>query len=385
MFFILNHIVQVLTLYKGREPLSSFLKVYFKNNSKLGSRDRRAITEAVYTYYRNQIFYENQDMLSIIYTGLKKVENNNEFLEKVFLKNNIKPIPEKDFEISKRFNNIKLSSNIDKKGWLLSHLKQPDLFIRLQNNKQDNETLLKENNIDFEKIKYKGKIEFEVIRIPNTTKINQTFPPKDYIVQDLSSQMAIAKAFDFKAKQTEKGKTEIWDVCAGAGGKSIFWKTFSKNDFILASDNRMSILKNLEKRFSLYNIDGYNVLQLDASLEKNIQKHIQTEFDFIICDVPCSGSGTWNRTPERLTFFKEKELEKYTKLQYQISINALRSLKDKGLFFYITCSVFQKENEDIVTEILKQDNIHLIHKEAINGIANNANSLFLAVLQKRNA
>jgi 16S rRNA (cytosine967-C5)-methyltransferase len=59
------------------------------------------------------------------------------------------------------------------------------------------------------------------------------------------------------------------------------------------------------------------------------------KFDLVICDAPCSGSGTWSRTPEQLYFFNEKKISEYSILQKNIVGNALKSLKKDGYFLYM--------------------------------------------------
>ena len=107
-------------------------------------------------------------------------------------------------------------------------------------------------------------------------------------------------------------------------------------------------------------------------------------FDGIIADVPCSGSGTWSRTPEMLTFFDEQELVKYTDRQKEIVTNVMPYLKPGGYLIYITCSVFKVENEDIVAHLSKLPQLELVKTALINGIANRSDSMFYALFKARN-
>ena len=98
--------------------------------------------------------------------------------------------------------------------------------------------------------------------------------------------------------------------------------------------------------------------------------------------MPCSGSGTWARTPEQLYFFKEERIDQYATLQTQIASNTIEYLKTGGRIIYITCSVFKKENEDVVNELIKQFSLRAISMELINGVQRKADSMFVAVLKK---
>ena len=72
------------------------------------------------------------------------------------------------------------------------------------------------------------------------------------------------------------------------------------------SDIRESILKNLSLRFEAAGVKAYKIFVADLTAEN--KPFANEVFDIILCDVPCSGSGTWARTPEQLFFFNEKSL-----------------------------------------------------------------------------
>ena len=105
-------------------------------------------------------------------------------------------------------------------------------------------------------------------------------------------------------------------------------------------------------------------------------------FDIIIADVPCTGSGTWARTPEQLHFFKNNEIEKYALLQRRIVGNALPHLKTNGHLLYITCSVFKKESEENVSFFKEKYNLNLIKSEYLKGYEMQADTLFVALFTK---
>ncbi|MBK8774099.1 MAG: hypothetical protein IPM10_04585 [Chitinophagaceae bacterium] len=106
-------------------------------------------------------------------------------------------------------------------------------------------------------------------------------------------------------------------------------------------------------------------------------------FDIILCDVPCSGSGTWARTPEQLFFFNENNLAGFTQRQQQILSHAISCLDSNGLLFYITCSVFAAENENIVQWALSKYNINLQQQQYFKGYLQNADNMFVAVFKMR--
>ena len=105
-----------------------------------------------------------------------------------------------------------------------------------------------------------------------------------------------------------------------------------------------------------------------------------SQFQFILCDVPCTGSGTWSRTPEQLYFFNEKKIKKYAAIQKQIVSNVMPQLRPGGTFIYITCSVFKKENEEVVGFIKEKFHMTLKQMELLKGYDKKADSMFVAVM-----
>jgi 16S rRNA (cytosine967-C5)-methyltransferase len=152
---------------------------------------------------------------------------------------------------------------------------------------------------------------------------------------------------------------------------------------LLATDVRESILQNLSARFRQYSLPLPEQRVLDASDAKALASALKDrKFQGIICDVPCTGSGTWARTPESCYFFKPETLEHYTSRQQAILRNAAQFLAPGGRLVYITCSVFRAENEDVVQAVAFEQNLELVSSGLINGIAIGSDSLYAAQLRR---
>ena len=175
-------------------------------------------------------------------------------------------------------------------------------------------------------------------------------------------------------------QSKVWDCCAASGGKSIMLHDLGFNYQLFVSDIRESILTNLSNRFQIAGITKYSKFIADLT-SPNIKTPV-SKFDVIIADVPCSGSGTWGRTPEQLSYFKPSDLEVYTNRQLKIVENLGQFLDSNGILVYITCSVFETENENIVLHI-SQNGFELIHSEYILGYNHKADSMFLSILKKK--
>ena len=81
--------------------------------------------------------------------------------------------------------------------------------------------------------------------------------------------------------------------------------------------------------------------------------NFEKKFDVVLCDVPCTGTGTWRRRPENIIRLKEGQLNELVKVQASILNEASRYCKNGGEIVYITCSLIYAENEGQIKKFLK--------------------------------
>ena len=78
-------------------------------------------------------------------------------------------------------------------------------------------------------------------------------------------------------------------------------------------------------------------------------------------------------------FFKKEKIEHYSNLQKKIVSNASKSLKKNGFLLYITCSVFEKENEELVKYAGENLSLQLQAMQYLKGYDKKADTLFVAL------
>ena len=165
-------------------------------------------------------------------------------------------------------------------------------------------------------------------RIPNNALIK--IKSDMFEVQDEGSQLMTLL---IGAEKNMK----ILDMCAGKGTKTILMSNLLKGEGnITAYDKikeRLGVLKSRVKKLKLKNIN------FDFDMKNKDQ------FDLVLCDVPCSSTGTWRRRPENIMWLKNKELNKLKLVQNNILYNAAELCKIGGKIIYITCSLLYDENE----------------------------------------
>ena len=378
----LNSAKTILQQYDGSLPLAAWLKQYFKVEKKFGSSDRKTVSHICYCCFRlgeafKQLNDEERMLVAVFLSStspnivLKQLKP--EWNEQVSLSpesklnflgandqlNQVFPFPES------------LSKEINRKAFQLTHLVQPDLFLRLRPGKEDKIThRLQTAGIDFHKI---GK---QTLALPNQTKLDDLMvTDEDAVIQDLSSQQVLSL---LEGYLSEKDPISVWDCCAASGGKSILVRDEFPRSVLAASDIRPSILHNLEKRFRKAGIQPYQSFVANLS---DPEFSIRRKFDLVICDAPCSGSGTWSRTPEQLSFFKEEKIHFYADLQKKIVKNAIKGMKPGGYLLYITCSVFAEENEGMLDFLKQETGLALKVSRYFTGYDQKADTLFGALFQ----
>lgn len=381
----LNSAVRITEQYKGEEPLASFLKKYFAANKKYGSKDRRHISHLCYCYFRLGKAASAMSPEERVLTGLFLCSDSPdemlaalkpEWNEKVNLS-----LQEKLSSIQYHLSSVfqwtdELSNEIDQEKFAASFLVQPDLFLRVRPGQKD--IVIKKLNDAGLQYQFDGN---DCISLPNSTKLEDIIQlNKEAVIQDYSSQR-IGEFLNL-IKDELKPPVKLWDCCAASGGKSILAiDTLGKID-LTVSDIRESILANLKKRFSEAGIVKFKSVIADLAASNIRSSILSIESSLIIADMPCSGSGTWARTPEQLSFFKTSEIERYSSLQKKIISNTIPQLKPGGYFLYITCSVFKKENEENADFIKKEFHLDLIKMELLKGYDKKADTMFAALFRK---
>lgn len=370
--------------YNNQEPFARFLTRFFKENRQMGSSDRRMTSRLCYNFFRLGYALVDLSMTDRVVIAEFLCEEKSAIVELYrpdWCSSMTLALPEKIcFLETQGFTVIpdlfpftsSLSAAIETKKFVESHLIQPDLFIRVpKKNKVVVERTLADYGITA------VPVLADAYRLPNGVKLQNIRAIFGlYEVQDLSSQQSLE---GLSLTSNEKW----WDACAGSGGKSLLLLDRCPTIDLLVSDIRLSILRNLDERFDKAKVrTPYRKSVLDLTQDINPLMEEET-FDGILIDAPCSGSGTWGRTPEMLRQFDERKIQDFVKLQHQIVDTAVRYLKPQGVLQYITCSVFSAENEELVRYLEEEHGLAVEEAGIIKGYDRKSDSMFAARLRKR--
>lgn len=378
----------ILNSYDGTVPFAVHLKSFFSNYRKAGSSDRKHIANACYSYFRLGRSLANlskrDQMIAALFLCADQpgpmlaylAPQWNENLKAGMLTEQKLEVihhhhPEFDEEAIFPFSSA-LSDSIERMAFSRSHLQQPDLFVRVRPGKnQQVENKLLEAGIE------SRECGDHCLAFANGTRLDHLLQvDRDMVIQDMSSQ----KVGEFIKEIPLAGNAvslHLWDCCAGSGGKSMLAHDLIPRLRLTVSDKRMTVLKNLRERFSRAGILHFEMKVLN--LEQELVNSGLGTFDIVMADVPCSGSGTWGRTPEYLRCFDESTLSSYTQRQQAIVRHAVKFIRRGGCFLYITCSVFRAENEEMLSYIQQHGGLQLLKQGCITGYDQRADTLFAAL------
>ena len=156
-----------------------------------------------------------------------------------------------------------------------------------------------------------------------------------------------AAALPFTAERAPR----VWDCCAAPGGKTLMLAlrlAGAEGADILATDASAKRLAAMEARLRRYPYaQRVRCEMMDAAVAGN---ESEGTFDLILCDVPCSGTGTLARNPEIRHRLRAEDLPRQATRQRAILSRTLGRLAPGGRLVYATCSLEPEENEHVVEE-----------------------------------
>lgn len=167
----------------------------------------------------------------------------------------------------------------------------------------------------------------------------------EYTAQSLSS-MAVARI----CAQKLGGTGRFLDCCSAPGGKAVYVKQLCPEAEVTACDvhrHRTELINKYAERM------GVNLFVVCKDMTVYDEK-LDSAFDVVLCDVPCSGFGVLDNRPDIKLFRENKDISELMKLQYAILTNCSRYVKRGGYLVYSTCTVFDNENGQNVRKFLKE-------------------------------
>lgn len=178
----------------------------------------------------------------------------------------------------------------------------------------------------------------EAIELLAEADVTQTdaFRAGAFEVQDLGSQLILATSTIALGSQ--------WlDACAGAGGKTLqLARMIGDKGRVTAHDIRPKALKELAHRAARANLNNVSITTTPED----------RQYDGVLIDAPCSGSGTWRRAPHLKAISTPDIISDNVALQSELLERFAYLLRPSGQLIYATCSLNSSENEGVIADFL---------------------------------
>ncbi|HEY5653289.1 MAG TPA: methyltransferase domain-containing protein [Pontiella sp.] len=352
-------------------PADTLLNSYLRTHRELGSRDRRFLSQAVFSYFRWYGWTINKLKLNIAEACLISAMLDSDELNQSFqylqarckLPDACKPIGRRSladkiatmnewFKDTPDFDPLEASdlvcadfnSVIDPDQlvrYIEAFQQRPPAWVRARTEPEALIKALSEHQIQAQ-LHPTTPSSFSVdagISLPHLLS-QQT---GQFVVQDIASQCV-----GLVCAPQKDG--DWWDCCAGSGGKAMHLIDLMQEGKVLASDIRLSALKELKKRARKHGIKSIRTQQFNAANDEPFTK----TFDGVLVDAPCSGWGTWNRNPDARWRTSRRDVIQCATRQLKILSNAKWCVKPGGILVYAVCTITRPETEEVVMNFLDQ-------------------------------
>lgn len=336
-------------IFKDKMPADNIINAYVRERKYIGSKDRRFITETVWKIIRNRrkLVFDagSNEPRRVLLTYLQ----DEDFDLLCGGEYGLAPLSKEEKEWLKRRNEEVYPAAVEAEcpDWLFDKVKDIHLLKALNEPASADLRLNKGSRARvIEQLQGEGLYFVPTlyspigIRSAERVNLNNCVAYKEGVieVQDEASQLAAILA-DVRPEH------KIIDYCCGAGGKSL----------------TMAFLMNRQGKIQIHDI---NRSRLEAVKERAVRLDVKNleiidevgdrDYDRFVVDAPCSGTGTWRRSPDAKYRLTPETLKELNKTQAELLEKAFNHIRRGGRVVYITCSILRDENEDIIEAFLSR-------------------------------
>ncbi len=336
-------------IFKDKIPADNIINAYVRERKYIGSKDRRFITETVWKIIRNRrklVFDAGLDEPRRVLLTYLQDEDFDLLCGGEY---GLAPLSKEEKEWLKRRNEEVYPAAVEAEcpDWLFDKVKDIHLLKALNEPASADLRLNKGSRARvIEQLQGEGLYFVPTpyspigIRSAERVNLNNCVAYKEGVieVQDEASQLAAILA-DVRPEH------KIIDYCCGAGGKSL----------------TMAFLMNRQGKIQIHDINRSRLeavkeraVRLDVKNLEIIEEVGDRDYDRFVVDAPCSGTGTWRRSPDAKYRLTPETLKELNKTQAELLEKAFNHIRRGGRVVYITCSILRDENEDIIEAFLSR-------------------------------
>ena len=308
-----------------KNPADAVLRIELKNYRDLSAESTRAISRAVFAYYRWWKWLGNQAVTEQLAEamGLQErfLDHPSSFTDEALAANAVPAWVSEEVTVSPEWLRALQS---EPKPWLRSRPGRGGELIKdLAGGRPAGGGVLSDT------LEYWG--EKDLFRTAQ-------FHAGQFEIQDISSQLVSLVC------QPKAGET-WWDACAGEGGKTLHLADLMQNKgLIWASDRAAWRLQKMKRRAARARVFNYR----SATWEGGAKLPTKAKFDGVLLDAPCSGLGTWQRNPQARWTTTPLDVQELGQLQGNLLEHAAAAVKPGGKLVYAVCTLTRTETVEVV-------------------------------------
>lgn len=337
------------------QPANEVINAYTRSRRYIGSKDRRHLTDLVWSYLRHKARLNYLYPLADVATKLKALPDCPETIPDA--PNHV------NWEVPEWL--IPLIPNAEKE--LPALLQLAPIVLRANGNRDAIQQKLSDEGLITEKTEHSP---YGLILMKRTNlTASPTYQRGEVEIQDEGSQL-VALATDIQPHDT------VLDYCAGAGGKSlIFAQMMGNKGRIVAHDISDRSLTELRHRADRAGATCITV-------QKPVQ---EKDFDHVVVDAPCSGTGTWRRCPDARWKLTQEQLMNVVRTQADILDKTAPLVRIGGKLSYMTCSLTRLENGDQADAFIQRHPEFVeVNRYMTSPATTHTDGLFIATFERRN-
>jgi 16S rRNA (cytosine967-C5)-methyltransferase len=331
---------QVADAVAAGHPADSTLSNHFRSHHELGSRDRRFLSNVVFSFFRWRGWTRDLDMgpALVLSHQLDAVEIH-PAIAILADKSDLQPLAGLSLEEkAAAVDGARIDDLVP--AWFREILYEPDIHLRkcIEAFQKRPPTWLRVTNQSF----FPTPLAKPHPTIPGAWSVTGSPPLADphVEIQDIASQ-SVGLICAPKAGES------WWDVCAGSGGKSLHLADLMGNQgLILATDIRESALEELRRRAKRACV---NIIKTRVAGSPANEK-----FAGVLVDAPCSGIGTWSRNPDARWRTSADDVRNRARVQAELLRQAAEKVRTGGCLVYSVCTITSAETVDIIEPFLRE-------------------------------
>jgi 16S rRNA (cytosine967-C5)-methyltransferase len=174
------------------------------------------------------------------------------------------------------------------------------------------------------------------------------------------------------------------DACAGSGGKALLLHESHPEIQWFVTDSREPALQELSRRFQRAGWRNYSRGVADWLSPEPVELgSFPSQFDGVLLDAPCSGSGSWRNHPHLQLLGPAMNPVEYAGNQGLMLRRLWSRVLPGGYMLYATCSAYACENEDIVQAfVTEQQEANLLFDRYLNASPQGGDTMYAALVHK---